>query len=129
MKIIDPGHKYKLKTLDGYKNIILTFVKRIGAKYPGNESKPYAGTNIQEVLRVLINRLKYLQKQNPCLENIEVVQHLRAAIWKLEVRAARVHRRTPLDKRIIDHPILSDSIEILKVCKNCGHIGCLGDCH
>lgn len=65
MKVIDPGHKYELSTLDGDDSpVVLTFVKRVGANYPGNESA-YAGTTLQETLRACLDRLAYLDRQLP----------------------------------------------------------------
>lgn len=68
MKVLDQGHKYQLDTLDGKEPEILTFVKREGDKYPGNVGS-YSGTTTQEVLRVLIDRTKYVDKQIPAREN------------------------------------------------------------
>ena len=91
MRAIDSGHLYELKTLDvdgspGY----LQFVKRIGEKYPGNEAPAYGGTIIQEVCRALIDRLRYVDNQQPAYENAVAISLLRSTIWMLEKRAARV---------------------------------------
>lgn len=43
------------------------FVKREGEHFPGNVGH-YPGTTMQEVLRVLIDRAKYVNSQIPCLE-------------------------------------------------------------
>jgi hypothetical protein len=66
--VIDPGHEYELASLDGEKAVRLTFVKRIGARYPGNKGPSYSGTNCQEVLRVLIDRagIVYLTQGDLC---------------------------------------------------------------
>ncbi len=69
-EIIDPGHKYILLTLDGELNQTLTFVKRcdkiiegrLTNKFPGNKGE-YPGTTMQSVIRVILNRLRYLQNQ------------------------------------------------------------------
>ena len=92
MKVLDPGHDYALERLDdsGYNR--LTFVKREGLGYPGNVGH-YGGTNIQEVLRALIDRVHYLDKQIPDPRNIRVVGRLRQALYFLEERAAG--RRDP----------------------------------
>lgn len=119
MKIIDPGHKYELNHLDGNSKSILTFVKREGTKYPGNIGN-HEGTNIQEVLRALINRIKYLNNQNPDFQNDNILKNLRNSIWCLEHRAARRHNR-PI-------PYTSKTIELDKFCENCGHIGCNNNC-
>lgn len=123
MKILDAGHTYELDQLDGhgYTREVLNFVKRAGPGYPGN-SNPHPGTNIQEVLRALIDRVKYLNHQIPCQENDMLIANLRHSIYLLEVRAARRHGRDPLFTSWHE-------IERLPTCVKCGHIGCDGDCH
>ena len=63
MKVIDPGHKYELAHLDGNGHEVLTFVKREGDGYPGNIDH-HAGTNLQEVFRAALDRVKYLDNQS-----------------------------------------------------------------
>lgn len=88
MKIIEPGHVYKLSWLDGddihYKdghwNSELIFVNReTGSEHPG--------TQTQEVLRALINRTQHCDK---CLRwdgNDRIIYHLRMALALHEARA------------------------------------------
>ncbi len=123
MEIIDPGHRYRLRNLDGYGSNILQFVKREGHKYPGNIGQ-YEGTNMQEVLRVLIDRLKYLDKQDHSDENELCITLLRTCIARLEVRAAIRHKR-----KIPKECYNTQMIEIKAVCRDCGHIGCKGECN
>lgn len=124
MRIIDPGHAYALDYLDvpeGDKTgQLLVFVKRIGEKYPGN-TFGHAGTTIQEVLRALIDRIKYVQNQIPCAQNESAVACLRQAMWELETRAAIRHGRFPLQTWF--------EIELRPTCPKCFHIGCGGGCH
>lgn len=125
MRVIDPGHAYKLNFLDGGPRILgqdeLTFVKREGPKYPGNVGH-YPGTNIQEVLRALINRVEYLNNQIPDKRNEIVLDSLRACLYLLEERAADRHGRQFFK-------IMMHDIELYPICPLCGHIGCKGDCH
>ena len=121
MKILDPGHDYELDVLDGDFKIQLTFVKRVGKRYPGNATS-YPGTNLQEVLRALIDRCQYVNRQIPCWETNRTTGLLRKALHQLESRAARIHGRKLLD---VDKTI----IEKMPTCKKCGHIGCKGGCH
>lgn len=60
MKVIEPGHIYELDQLDGDgKPQILVFVNR--------EDKPHEGTQIQEVIRVLVDMLDCLNDRvNHC---------------------------------------------------------------
>jgi hypothetical protein len=73
IQIIDPGHKYKLPSLDGKHEQVLQFVKRCDpgnpTRFPGN-TNAYPGTTIQCVLRALLERFRYLQKQVWAPENI-----------------------------------------------------------
>lgn len=119
MRVIDPGHKYGLKHLDGPGEEVLTCVKREGAKYPGN-SGSYPGTNIQEGCRAYIDRLLYLDNQESHPANLRCIQHFRQIILELEVRAAERHGRVPC---------LPEIIETEPTCDVCGHIGCDGQCH
>jgi hypothetical protein len=126
VKVLDPGHQYVLGILDEdlcvpVGPLVLQFVKREGSGYPGNEGH-YPGTTMQEVMRALIDRCKYVNGQIPCAETEAVMAHLRSAILLLEVRAAWRHGR---------HLGLSGMawIEDVPTCSKCGHIGCKGGCH
>lgn len=124
MRVIDRGHMYQLEELDAdyvRRPAYLEFVKRMGPQYPGNTSA-HAGTNMQEVLRVLINRATYLNRQERCAETEAVIDHLRSCILLLEHRAARRHGRV-LDLDTIQ------GIEYRATCPKCGHIRCGGKCH
>jgi hypothetical protein len=95
IQIIDPGHKYKLPSLDGKHEQVLQFVKRCDpgnpTRFPGN-TNAYPGTTIQCVLRALLERFRYLQKQVWAPENIACIFCLRVALWLIEFRAARRHK-------------------------------------
>src|SRR5438552_14576746 len=114
MKVLDPGHKYELDNLDSKYNLktLLIFVKREGDKYPGNIGH-YEGTNLQEVIRVLIDRIKYLDNQIHDDRNITCIQYLRNVLWLLEDRAAERHNRS----WELRH---TDELELFRVCKICG---------
>jgi hypothetical protein len=116
MKILDAGHEYELDVYDGdqytaYQTI--TFMKREGEGFPFNNSF-YPGTNCQEVLRVLIDRCEYLQKQKPCLETESIIGMLKTSLMLFEIRAARLHKLSIN----LDYNTLNDT------CKECGHIVC-----
>jgi len=122
MKVLDPGHHYELASLDEAQppnGVLLPnrlfFVKREGPGYPGNIGH-HAGTNLQEVLRVLIDRVQYLDWQIPDPANQAVIKNLRECILQLELRAAERHGRVLPDTRL--------DIEREPVCNVCGHIGC-----
>jgi hypothetical protein len=90
VKVLDPGHHYLLDALDNGGPEELQFVKRVGEKYPGN-TDAYSGTTLQEVLRVCIDRVKYVNRQIPDETNDSVITVLRMAIYWLERRAYRRH--------------------------------------
>jgi hypothetical protein len=102
MEVIDKGHFYRMHSLSpdpysllqGYRGVeFLQFVHRVGNGYPGNLGAPYAGTNIQDVCRCLIDRLFYLNGQIPYWSNRICIFLLRTVMNLLEWRAARRHGR------------------------------------
>ncbi len=131
MKIIDPGHHFRLDQLDAPENqpvvwgADLRFVKREGPGYPGNVGH-HEGTNIQEVLRALISRVQYLENQISHSVNEDIVWDLRRALYRLEYRAAERHGRLDAFLRTYSHVL---AIELEPTCKRCGHVGCDGTCH
>lgn len=117
MRCIDPGHSYFLTVYDAGSDASqgLVFMKREGPGYPFNVGH-YAGTNCQEVIRTLIDRVKYLDRQISCPENAIILAGLRSALIAFELRAARRHKRAPTD--------LPLEVESMPTCPTCGHIGC-----
>lgn len=81
MKIIDPGHEYELTSIDGECLQRIRFVKR----FRGVEN--HAGTQNQELLRVLIDRVQRLDAEQPWAGNHEIIAHLRHALVLHEMRA------------------------------------------
>lgn len=125
MKAIDPGHLYALDTYDGDDlTQTLRFMKREGHRYPGNAGA-HPGTNSQEVIRVLIDRIQYLQQQWPCIENLVIMSALRTALCQFELRAARLHNA--LDQRterVLTALMTVEAVEGIPTCPECGHICC-----
>lgn len=91
MRIIDKGHTYALRVLDGVEEVVLTFVKRVGKKFPGNDGAPYSGTTNQEVLRALIDRTKYVDNQMHDSRNHMAIDYMRKSLFLFEQRAASMH--------------------------------------
>lgn len=123
MKIIDAGHKYEVDIYDSTpegQTSTITFMKRIGEGYPGNTSE-YPGTNCQELIRVLIDRVTYLNAQIYSQNNDIILQKLRESLWLFEDRAAIRHgfRSEDIDFR-------PDDIEKEQYCHICGHVLCKG---
>lgn len=120
MIVVDPGHTYLLDHLDGDNQSILAFVKREGEGFPGNVGH-HEGTNMQEVLRALIDRVQYLDDQISSPHNYQVLWHLRACIQNLEQRAAERHG-LPASAA---YNLWKDTfVEDLPTCHHCGHIVC-----
>jgi hypothetical protein len=120
MRVLDPGHEYEIDNIDGEGKQRIVFVKREGEGYPGNVGH-HEGTNIQELYRVIIDRLKYLNEQIPSDYTMDAMIDTHKAMYSMELRAAKRHGR----------PITFDTISVsyLPACKKCGHVGCEGMCH
>lgn len=90
MKILDPGHLYELDSLDTelftefHPTVTLRFVKR--KVVPGRQ-ETWAGTTNQEVLKVLIDRVRVLDMEVPSPVNQDILYHLRMALALHEARA------------------------------------------
>lgn len=106
MRIISPGHKYTLSNMDGDGEQVLTFVRRIPTR------DAHRGVLLQEVIRVLIDRVFFLYQQVPCEEDTQIINKLRECMVLLETRASR----RSIEK--ITYPELED------VCDDCGHMLC-----
>lgn len=120
MKVLDPGHDYLLDNFDGGEAVRLTFVKRNDPpeKYPGNDWA-HPGTQIQEVLKALIERCQYVNSQVPSIQTEEVEANLARSIWLLEQRHCERHEK-PNVMNIYD----VEGIDLQDYCKECGHIVC-----
>lgn len=88
MKVVDPGHDYLLDGVGGAPEQRIVFVKNEGAKYPGNVGF-HGGVLTQELLRVCIDRTKYLNGQGSCIETEHALSAMQQALAWYEVRAAR----------------------------------------
>ncbi|HEV2225025.1 MAG TPA: hypothetical protein VGR84_18685 [Candidatus Acidoferrales bacterium] len=115
MRILDPGHRHELTSLDGGPAFVIHFCKRIGDGYPGNIGSPVPGPNCQEYLRALIERASYLNGQFWCLETTLIRWLLIGALWLFEARAARIKHRWPPSLKKCLHG---------RICPACGHVGC-----
>ena len=119
MKILEVGHTYLVEAYDGGLAQTLTFMKRDGASYPFNHGT-HGGTNCQEVLRVVIDRTRYLLTQVPCAETEAILGLLQTALLLFEVRAARRH-----GGHGVDAPSLL-ALAAMPTCGTCGHVACGG---
>jgi hypothetical protein len=124
MRVLEPGHQYEVTDYDlqlgDYPTQHLFFMKRIGARYPGNQGGPHAGTNLQEVFRVCIDRMKYLNNQIPCAETEAAIHLVETALLLMEIRAKRVKSRALFLSTIAQ----AVSTKTCPTCATCGHILC-----
>lgn len=93
MNVTDKGHSYLVENFDGEGTQEIHFLKRVGEGYPFNEPPAHKGTNCQEVIKVLIDRVQYLNKQIACPENELIIRNLKSALWLFEKRAAERHHK------------------------------------
>ena len=88
MKVLQPGHCYYLDGFENEDNIqTLQFIH----KRPVSEESPEMetvsdGTTNEEILRVLIDRMQFLQGKFPCRENAIVITKLEESLMWLEKR-------------------------------------------
>ena len=83
MKVIEVAHRYKLcNKISGEQELV--FFKDLPESEPGHD-----GVLCQEVVRVLLDRVHQLHIQDPCHENVEIVQRLRDILVLFETRAVR----------------------------------------
>jgi hypothetical protein len=92
MKILTPGHKYELANFENKESPgqILQFIEKIqaGPSDTGPLSTVHNGTTNEEVLAMLIDRLKFLGEKVPCRENSIAVTKCQEALLWLEKRTA-----------------------------------------
>lgn len=87
MRIVDPGHVYDMWQLGSRCMQRICFIKRSGGAV--RYAKEWAGVQVQEVLRVLIDRCEYLNGIIWCTETQDAIYHLRMALFAFEARAYR----------------------------------------
>jgi hypothetical protein len=83
MEVVVKGHTYKLTNLHYKGFTTLNFYKDPSI----NEGGVALGTNCQEVIRALIDRVEFLDGQKPWSGNQDIIAHLRAALALFEARA------------------------------------------
>ena len=94
MKVITEGHTYELDHFENYglPGVAvqkLQFIHKEPAEPGSKELETICdGTTNEEVLRVLIDRMNYLQNKFPCRENAIVITKLEESLMWLEKRTA-----------------------------------------
>jgi hypothetical protein len=85
MKTIQEGHEYLLANTNGEQTLSFLRKEATGEK-DGELEIAEDGTTNEEVLKMLINRFYFLQKQNACRENSIVITKLEESLMWLEKR-------------------------------------------
>lgn len=93
MKILTPGHRYELDNfeqnlpeLNQHLQFIEKQPKPDGA--PGELVTVNDGTTNEDVIRVLVDRMNFLQAKFPCRENAIATTHLETDLLWLEKRTS-----------------------------------------
>ena len=82
MKILEPGHVYALESVGVTHQQVVRFRRDIGI-----HGEAAIGTSCQELLRVVLNRLEFLDSERPWPGNAAIALHLRKALLGFECRA------------------------------------------
>ena len=95
MKVLVPGHLYQMDTRLGNTAELQFYFDGLINMAPECD-----GVLSQEVIRVLIDRLLFLERQQPAEENAEILVHARHMLRLFEVRAVRrsVERNEPIEQ-------------------------------
>lgn len=102
MKVIVPGHRYELQHFEnktGSQKI--QFIHKEPTKaVPTFLETVDDGTTTEDVLEVLIDRVKFLQEKFPCKENAMSITHMEEALNWLEKRTRDRMKRNVEGKHI-----------------------------
>lgn len=103
MEIIKEGHVYGLELLDPLPGTSAKERQRLEFRCRSSEAIDYGpgesnGTNVQEVMRAIIQRCRYLHAVIPCDETANAIYHARMVLYEFEVRAFR-RKMQKLNKR------------------------------
>lgn len=85
MKVINEGHTYELETIQTKETDEPSFIVQF-FRGPKGSGVDHVGTTNEEVLRMLIDRMRFLQQSLPCRENAIVITKLEEAFMWLEHR-------------------------------------------
>ena len=89
MNVVTTGHKYELASFEGTDPQTLQFIEKVEiAGQPGVLQTVNDGTTNEEVLEMLIDRMKYLNGKFPCRENAIVITKLEESLMWLNKRTA-----------------------------------------
>lgn len=95
-KVLTPGYRYELQNFENPDNgQIIQFIEKVPRQHvTGETPTPEAlqtlvtvndGTTNEEVIKVLIDRLLFLDSKSPCIENTQTIINLKQALfWQNE---------------------------------------------
>lgn len=89
MKVLTVGHKYELESFEGGKAQVIQFIEK--EKKNSLDDRLVTvndGTTNEEVLAVLIDRMRSLQAKHSCHENEVVIDKLEESLFWLKKRTA-----------------------------------------
>ena len=104
MKVLTEGHLYELENFDKIYSVCqnLQFIHKVPMQPDSTELQTiYDGTTNEEVLEVLIDRMKYLQAKFPCRENAIVITKLEESLMWLNKRTADSIARKVEGKQLV----------------------------
>lgn len=87
MQALTKGHKYELSNMESGSQVI-QFIEKEVADSDGGLKTINNGTTNEEVLKMLIDRMQYLQQKQSCRENALVITKLEESLMWLEKRTA-----------------------------------------
>ena len=99
MRILRPGHRYALDTCEptpiGGQTQVIQFIEKEQVCKGAVELRTvFNGTTNEDVLRVLIDRMNFLQEKVPCRENALVITKLEESLMWLDKRTSdRIARK------------------------------------
>lgn len=89
MKVSTIGHKYELASFEGSGSQVIQFIEKIPATEGSKDLITVNdGTTNEEVIKVLIDRVQYLNGKFPCRENSIVITKLEEALMWLNKRTS-----------------------------------------
>lgn len=88
MKVLTEGHKYELANFENKDAAgqTIQFIQKVPTGSDGQLETVSDGTTNEELLEMLIDRMKYLQAKFPCKENACCITHLEEGFMWLEKR-------------------------------------------
>ena len=89
MQVITTGHKYELASFEGGPSQSLQFIEKVPTAECSKDLRTVNdGTTNEEILKVLIDRLQYLNGKFPCRENAIVITKLEESLMWLNKRTS-----------------------------------------